>query len=592
MFKRLWDTTSLEKMLGCDLRSLALLRVSIAFILLLDLLNKTSNFTAFLSEFGLFPRKALLELYGSFYIWSVNHVATGDWWQALLLGFNYLSVLLLFVGYRTRLTTIVCWILQISLQAKNPILMQSGDVLLRNILFWGMFLPWGAVYSVDSALSSATKPKRIFNYATIGLCLQALYVYFFGVFLKTGAQWRVDGTAVYYALNIDHFSTPLGRWLLTFPIDFLRVMNFSVLAFEFIGPILLLLPWWHKWLRPILILSFWFMHLSFGATLAIGNFVLISMASTIPFIPTETWDWLSKKFAFKKIGTIYYDQDCGFCIKMVAIVREFLFLPNHIFKPAQSDLKIEKLMLTEDTWVFESVDKKNFMRAAALREAFALSPVFFWLKWFFKIPGLLVLGDLLYQRIAAHRARTCDSLDPPIKKVSPVFELKTWENYFLSFVVVFVALWNVGTMPGSRIRVAQNFEPFALIFRFDQKWEMFAPYPLTDDGWFIVKAQLRNNEVVDALRNGAAVTYDKPQSVKDMYKDFRWRKYMVNLWARVYSPYRQYYSRYLCREWNSSHKSEEQIGSFDLIYMREDTPAPGVPLPKPVEMNIWNWKCF
>ena len=50
---------------------------------------------------------------------------------------------LLLVGYRTGLATCVSWFMLLSVQARNPIILQGGDVLLRLLLFWGIFLPLG-----------------------------------------------------------------------------------------------------------------------------------------------------------------------------------------------------------------------------------------------------------------------------------------------------------------------------------------------------------------------------------------------------------------------------------------------------------------
>ncbi|MEM7004123.1 MAG: HTTM domain-containing protein, partial [Pseudomonadota bacterium] len=49
----------------------------------------------------------------------------------------------LLLGYRTRPAGWLTWALVMSLHYRNPMLVDSGDVLLRCLLFWGDFLPWG-----------------------------------------------------------------------------------------------------------------------------------------------------------------------------------------------------------------------------------------------------------------------------------------------------------------------------------------------------------------------------------------------------------------------------------------------------------------
>ena len=47
----------------------------------------------------------------------------------------------LLLSYRTRLATLLSWVLLVSVQNRNPLLGQGGDDLLRMLLFWGLFLP-------------------------------------------------------------------------------------------------------------------------------------------------------------------------------------------------------------------------------------------------------------------------------------------------------------------------------------------------------------------------------------------------------------------------------------------------------------------
>jgi hypothetical protein len=69
--------------------------------------------------------------------------------QALLFGIAAVAALAMLVGYRTRLAVFVVWVLVLSIQVRNPFLDSSADDLLRLLLFWAMFLPLGAYWSVD-----------------------------------------------------------------------------------------------------------------------------------------------------------------------------------------------------------------------------------------------------------------------------------------------------------------------------------------------------------------------------------------------------------------------------------------------------------
>ena len=84
------------------------------------------------------------------------------------------------IGYRARLATIACWFLVMSIHNRNPMILSAGDILLRLLLFWAMFLPLGARYSVDAALDkNPSVPRSLCN---LGLCRNSaaddVYVFF------------------------------------------------------------------------------------------------------------------------------------------------------------------------------------------------------------------------------------------------------------------------------------------------------------------------------------------------------------------------------------------------------------------------------
>ena len=331
------------------------------------------------------------------------------------------------------------------------------------------------------------------------------------------------------------------------------------------------------------------MHLGFGAGLDIGNFVWISIFSTVGLIPSCFWERYTK-IPIRGQGVAYYDEDCEFCVRMVEVVKTFLFLPSSIFKPAQSDMAVLKVLEKEDSWVFKNNDGKQFTRAYAFRELIKESPVRF-LSFFFFIPGVMFVGNGIYRIIAKKRNSICDPQHKPFQKSDAYFSLSPLESAFCLFTLLFITLWNVGSTPHAPFRWAQKYEGFAYLLRLDQKWEMFSPFPLTDDGWYVIKAVKRNGDLIDPLTNEPP-TLVKPLDVRNTYEDFRWRKYMMNIWSAAYSGYRLSYGRYLCRRWNATHSYNDQILTFDLTFMREDTPPPTKPFAEPVPVVVWNHSCF
>src|SRR5207342_1437647 len=97
---------------------------------------------------GVLPLSVLFEHNWNPYFFSF-HTASGLWHvQALyfLLAAIFAGCILL--GYKTRLTTLLSWVFLLSLQNRNPLILQGGDDLLRMLLFWGIFLPWHKYYSL------------------------------------------------------------------------------------------------------------------------------------------------------------------------------------------------------------------------------------------------------------------------------------------------------------------------------------------------------------------------------------------------------------------------------------------------------------
>jgi hypothetical protein len=277
-----------------DLRSLGLFRIFLGLVVILDLIIRMEDLQAHYTNQGILPIPALI-LYNWVDQFFSLHMATGNFYLILLL-FIIAGVSAIFftIGYHTRLFTIIVWFLTISVQSRNPFIEQGGDDLLRLMLFWGIFLPLGACFSVD-AQRNGNRPEKTeyFHVANIGLILLICSVYFFSAMLKTGAEWRTEGTAVYYALSLDQIQLPGGRLLRQYP-ELCRYLTHAVFYLEAAGPLLLLIPVFTGFFRWVFIILLGMMHIGIGFTLYVGLFYIINLVSLIALLPPDFFRFFYK----------------------------------------------------------------------------------------------------------------------------------------------------------------------------------------------------------------------------------------------------------------------------------------------------------
>lgn len=119
------------------------------------------------------------------------------------------------VGWRTRLTTLLTFIGVMQIYNYSPIWYAGGDTVMRTMIFLGLFCRWGEAYSIDTwrrrkraIMGGATSfpalraipvwPQRL-------MIMQLAIIYCATGLLKSGSTWGIYGSAIYYAMNLDHF---------------------------------------------------------------------------------------------------------------------------------------------------------------------------------------------------------------------------------------------------------------------------------------------------------------------------------------------------------------------------------------------------
>src|SRR6185312_12180126 len=160
-----------------DLRSLALFRVGLSLVLIGDLIARACDLTVFYTDWGILPRAALLDNFSLPERFSLHLMSGTFLFQAGLFLIAGLFALMLLFGVRTRFAAFASWFMLVSLQMRNPVILQGGDVYLRELAFIAMFLPLGAMYSVEAALDPTPEEQRNTRspvyFSTFGLALMA-----------------------------------------------------------------------------------------------------------------------------------------------------------------------------------------------------------------------------------------------------------------------------------------------------------------------------------------------------------------------------------------------------------------------------------
>ena len=187
---------SSKKLFGADLRSLAVMRICMAVIISRRPPTTFMGPRCALHRFRSSPTSGIHRkwLHALASLHSPRERQLGG--KVVLFGIAAIFALLLLVGYQTRRATIVCWFFLLSVRNRNTLIW--ADALLSDVLFWGMFLPWGARFSVDKVLHRAYDklPDRYLSWGTAIYVMQIAFVFWFGA-LGSPAPKKDSGQEAY-----------------------------------------------------------------------------------------------------------------------------------------------------------------------------------------------------------------------------------------------------------------------------------------------------------------------------------------------------------------------------------------------------------
>lgn len=333
-----------------SLYSLGIFRILAGVILFAYYLSLYKDFSLFFFDSGILPSEVLTSKFWLLsFKWSLYFLSGNEVYCYLLYFSGILFSVLLILGYKIRWVTFISWLLLVSIHNRNPLLINAGDRMLQLLLFWMIFLPSSA-FGLDRC---DKKEHALYSFSTIAILVQVLIIYFFSASLKTGAEWRVTGTALNDALSLSYITTDFGKWLLSFPV-LLKAFTFFTFYLELFGPLIILIPFYNSTIRWIVLICFMAFHLATLLTFHLELFPLVGMAAWVLFVPHNSWlKWKNKisKESWSHFSNKWYDFISGALIIYLLIYnwRSLDYKKREKILPVQTNV-IAQVFQIQQRW--------------------------------------------------------------------------------------------------------------------------------------------------------------------------------------------------------------------------------------------------
>ncbi len=190
----------------------------------------------------------------------------------------------LILGYRVKLFALLLYLIAVSAQRWNFLVMYVDDSIVHLLLFWMLLLPVGRTLVFSQWLTDRDNAWRRWKHEQVPGAAVRCFLWNFaliylvaGLWKWTSPMWR-DGSALYAVLKLPIAYTPDFWNAAHLPV--LRVLNYLVLVLEPAFPLMILLPARHR-ARYGLLIALLAFHLAMLSTLRIPFANIACMAAPI-----------------------------------------------------------------------------------------------------------------------------------------------------------------------------------------------------------------------------------------------------------------------------------------------------------------------
>jgi hypothetical protein len=235
--------------------------------------------------------------------WSFLFIQVGE--HATMLAYTVvivgiISAFLQMIGWQSRVTSGITWLVWVSLWNRNPLLLDGDDAVLKLMCFYLMLSPSGNCWSVDAYMHK--KPQKVAIWPLRLVQFQVALIYFVSGWVKFNSPEWQDGTVMQYVLVHPHYS----RWDVWGIIDqpivtgLLAGLALFIRWWELLFPFLLI----NAETRKICLIIGVLFHMGLLLTMNLRWFAVIMLALYLALIPNTCFLELQGKL-LKKLAGIF-----------------------------------------------------------------------------------------------------------------------------------------------------------------------------------------------------------------------------------------------------------------------------------------------
>jgi len=579
-----------------DSRPLSVFRIGFSLFLLKDALSHIALANLFYSDAGVLPRQTLMDVVRPEHF-SLMEALSTEWMAAAFFILWTVVVLCLLLGYRTRLMSILNFVIVLSIHERNVYVLTGGDTVLRVMCFWMMFIPLDHHYALDAVRRRwsryrQTRQLRDLRFPAAGytayafpvrmIMIQVALVYIFTIVLKLqGSQW-LNGQAVGYVFQVQAMMVPLGRWFGSVAPDWLfRILTYQTLMAEAGFAIFMFSPFLQPSLRVLGLFFVIGLHLGIGLmmTQPLPDFSLVMFASYLVFFEGRWYAALDAKLRATR-------------------QQSTMRLPTEGSSPA---------------WLLLAVTSESDIAVASVLEANGGSDTRTLLGhlplsrlWGFLLrlaPGQAIVRGIARLITAIIRR---DPLPLPVsKQIATTDELSAREGRHrvgrvaltlaLAGVMISVIWWNIDATaaeitqgPSTMPQTLRNMVLYSGVWQY---WDMFAPIPLQQDGWIVIPGTFEDGTTMD-VRTRQPYTTALPDPIWG--PEMRWQKFDENLNANRFDSMLRAMGSYYCGTYNNVEALPvgKRLKTLEIHYLMTPSHAPGEPANTQQDTLLWTHFCF